>query len=133
LKRRVLHVAAAFTPAGNAEFSSAIKTVRTKLCLRQRELTVTNPERAVLETKAREIDARNGASVANAVSTFPSNTSREIDLLEQSKLAHELHSFIVGICPSIWVTAGPGRRILGRRVRIIEVLANGKTCQCRND
>jgi hypothetical protein len=88
--------------------------VRTKLCLRQRELTVTNPERAILKTKSREIDARNAASVANAVSAFPSNTSREIDLLEQSKLAHELHSFIIGICPSIGITAGPGSRIFGR-------------------
>lgn len=58
----------------------------------------------------REVESGNRSSVSNAGSTFPTDTSGEIDLLEQGELAHEFLCFRVRVLPAI-PTAHPRRRV----------------------
>jgi hypothetical protein len=99
-----------------------------KKCVEGGKLTVTDSQRAVLQTDAWKIETRDCASIANTRSTFPSHASSQIYLLKKSEFTDESLSFLVGICPSIAATHPRGWII--RRGGLI--LAVDNSCQCRN-
>lgn len=63
--------------------------------------------------------------------SLPANPSREVDLLQQRKSAHELLSLRVRILPPI-PTSHPRRRIMRRRI-VAVILAIGKSGQGREN
>jgi hypothetical protein len=132
LINRVLHVAAAFMPAGKAETSPAgagrlsekdkFSTSRPTEADSQwrilhtqsySECQLRNPDHlSALVT--REIKSRNRARVSHTRLSLPTDTRRQIDLLQQCKLAHEPLRLRIRVRPSI-CPARPWARIFRRR------------------
>ena len=71
-------------------------------------------QRGVLQTEGFESKSGNGTGVADALLALPTNTSGQVDFLEETKLRNEFPGLSVGIFP-ITESLAPRSRVAGRR------------------
>ena len=78
------------------------------------EVSKTDAERRVLQTKRLESEPGDGTSVADALLALPANTSGQVDFLEEGELGDKVPGLSVGIFP-VAEALTPWCRVLGWR------------------